>query len=54
VAVNAKWHETHRMPRPATFEQRVKWHVAHANACGCRPIPRTVVAELKRRKSVGK
>jgi hypothetical protein len=50
VAHNERWHEKHPMPRPATLAQRVCWHLAHADACGCRPIPRTVVAELKRMK----
>jgi hypothetical protein len=27
----------------------VKWHVAHARACGCREIPPTIVAELSAR-----
>jgi hypothetical protein len=50
MAINATWHAKHPMPKPATLDQRVKWHVAHAKACGCRPIARTVVDELKRRK----
>ncbi|MGH7696674.1 MAG: hypothetical protein ACRENH_16925 [Gemmatimonadaceae bacterium] len=37
------------MPQRATLDQRVKWHVAHAKACGCRAIPKTVLLELKRR-----
>ena len=48
--MNAAWHQKHPMPRPATLAQRVRWHVAHAKACGCRPIPRTISAELERRK----
>jgi hypothetical protein len=47
--LNAAWHRTHRMPPNATLEQRLKWHRGHAKACGCREIPRTVLAELKRR-----
>jgi hypothetical protein len=50
MALNASWHAKHPMPRPATLEQRVKWHVAHAKACGCRTMPRTVLAQLLRRK----
>jgi hypothetical protein len=37
------------MPKNATMDQRVTWHLAHAKACGCRTIPKTVAAELKRR-----
>ncbi len=47
--MNAAWHDAHPMPPRATLDQRVAWHVAHAKACGCRPMPATVVAELKRR-----
>lgn len=27
------------MPAKATQERRLEWHLAHAVACGCRPIP---------------
>ena len=47
--LNAAWHDAHPMPARATLAKRVDWHVAHAKACGCRPMPATVVAELKRR-----
>jgi len=39
MARNASWHAKHPMPKPATLAQRVKWHAAHAKACGCRPVP---------------
>jgi hypothetical protein len=47
--LNATWHDAHPMPKGATLDQRVAWHLAHAKACGCRAIPATVAAELKRR-----
>ena len=47
AAVNARWHAAHPMPPKATLDQRVRWHLAHAKACGCRPMPATVVAALK-------
>jgi hypothetical protein len=47
--MNAAWHKAHRMPARPSLEQRVTWHVAHAAACGCRPIPLTVLRELARR-----
>jgi hypothetical protein len=47
--LNAKWHAGHRMPTNAQLEQRVKWHIAHARACGCREIPATIVTVLKSR-----
>ena len=43
------WHDAHPMPRNPTMAQRVRWHVAHAKACGCRKIPANVVRELATR-----
>jgi len=40
------WHETQPLLRNATKAQRVKWHVVHAQACGCRGIPKTVVKRV--------
>jgi hypothetical protein len=51
---NARWHVAHRMPRNPSLQQRVSWHVAHAAHCACRPMPATVVAELKRRDRLGR
>jgi hypothetical protein len=48
--VNATWHGRHPMPPKATLEQRITWHLAHAKACGCREIPKTVLAELRARR----
>lgn len=50
--INTTWHQKHRMPPRPTLEQRVSWHVAHARWCGCRAMPATVIAELKRRDGV--
>jgi hypothetical protein len=47
--LNARWHAAHPMPPRATMPQRVTWHLAYAKACGCREIPESVVAQLKRR-----
>lgn len=44
MKTNAAWHRAHRMPKNATLAQRVKWHVAHAKHCGCRPMPASVRA----------
>jgi hypothetical protein len=49
--ISASWHKAHRLPRNATLEQRVQWHVAHARNCGCWPeLPPPIVAELERRR----
>jgi hypothetical protein len=45
--LNAKWHRQHVMPKNPSMAQRLRWHVAHARACGCRPMPQSVAAELR-------
>ena len=37
--VNAQWHARHPMPRTATPEQALAWHLEHQRHCACRPIP---------------
>jgi hypothetical protein len=41
-SLDAVWHRANRMPRNATVEQRIDWHVAHARVCGCREMPASV------------
>lgn len=38
AGINRDWHSTHRMPRNATEDERIAWHLEHARMCGCRPI----------------
>lgn len=40
--INAQWHETHRLDRKATLDQRIAWHLEHARECGCRDMPETI------------
>jgi hypothetical protein len=40
------------MPARATLAQRVRWHAAHARACGCRAMPASIAAELRTRERV--
>ncbi len=47
--INADWHTKHPMPKNASMDERIRWHVAHARTCGCREIPKTVLAEMERR-----
>jgi hypothetical protein len=37
------------MPRKATLEERVQWHVEHQTKCGCREIPESIRVQLKKR-----
>jgi hypothetical protein len=34
--INREWHAANKVPKNATFEQRVEWHVGHLENCGCR------------------
>ena len=57
MPINAEWHRKHPMPPRASMAQRMRWHVAHAKHCGCRPIPATVrahIAAAKRTKRAKK
>jgi hypothetical protein len=47
--INAAWHKQNPMPPRPTAEQRLRWHVAHAKACGCRKLTTAALNELKRR-----
>jgi len=48
--MNKGWHAANKMPKNASLEDRIRWHVAHAKVCGCRPVPESLLAEIKKRK----
>jgi hypothetical protein len=48
-SLNKQWHEGHRLGSGASLDDRLQWHVEHAKACGCRPIPTRVLEEIGRR-----
>lgn len=48
AAMNATWHRHHPMPPWPTLEQRIAWHEAHVHACGCRPMPVSLVEAARR------
>jgi hypothetical protein len=41
--MNTGWHRQHPMPKNASREQRVQWHIEHQQHCLCRPIPLKVL-----------
>lgn len=47
MSMNKAWREKHKMPKNATFEQRVKWHLAHQKNCSCREIPDKLLQAMK-------
>lgn len=40
--MNADWHKEHVLGSRASMDERERWHVQHAQECGCRPIPKAV------------
>lgn len=49
MALNREWHLAHPMPRKATPEERLHWHLAHAANCSCRDMPLSIRKELEAR-----
>lgn len=40
--INKEWHLKNRMPKNATLEQRIKWHIEHEKNCKCRKMPEKI------------
>jgi hypothetical protein len=51
MKINAEWHRAHRMPKNATPQQRLQWHLAHAKACSCRPLTTDMLERLRKAAS---
>lgn len=49
MAINKDWHLAHPMPKNATLDERLHWHLAHAAECGCREMPLSIRKELEAR-----
>jgi hypothetical protein len=49
MKINKEWHLKNKMPNPATFEERVQWHLEHQKNCDCRPIPDKLAEEMKKK-----
>ena len=51
MAINKDWHLKNKMPKNASFEERVKWHTDHNKNCDCHPgFPKKLEEEMKKRK----
>ena len=46
MKMNKEWHLKNKISAKATFDQRVKWHIAHQKNCACRPIPAKLAEEM--------
>ena len=49
--MNAEWHRAHVLGLGASVDDRVAWHLEHARACACRPVPDDI-AELIRARGL--
>ena len=45
--LNKEWHAKNRMPKNATLDERVQYHLEHSKKCGCRPVPESVLAYVR-------
>jgi hypothetical protein len=41
------------MPKNPSMDARIRWHLQHSRYCGCRPVPKGVEAEIRRRAKAG-
>lgn len=49
MKLNAQWHTSHKMPKNASLDDRVTWHLEHAANCSCRPLHGKILEEIQRR-----
>lgn len=49
LKINKEWHLAHLMPKNATLDQRIQWHIEHAKNCNCREMPEKIKEEIKKR-----
>ncbi|MDX1601703.1 MAG: hypothetical protein R3209_01435 [Salinimicrobium sediminis] len=47
--INREWHALHKMPKNPGMDQRIAWHLEHAQHCGCRKIEGKLAEEMKKR-----
>ena len=52
MKLNKEWHLKHPMPKNATLDQRIAWHVEHKKNCACRDIPEKLKTEMAKRKKI--
>jgi len=48
--INKEWHLKNLMSKDASFEERIKWHIAHNRNCSCRPgFHKKLLEEMKKK-----
>ena len=50
--VNSAWHYNHPLPKDATLDQRMDWHLEHVEHCNCRDIPARLKEQIRKRARV--
>jgi len=45
---NKEWHLVNTMHKNPTFDERIKWHLAHVKNCACRPLHGKILEEIKK------
>jgi len=50
VAINRKWHLKNKMPKNPSLAEKIKWHIAHAKECACRPVPESIRKVIEAKK----
>lgn len=51
--MNTDWHSEHVLGSNASLDERVRWHLQHAEKCACRPIPKDVQDAIDARARQG-
>lgn len=50
MKLNSVWHQANKMPKNATLDQRIEWHLEHMKNCQCRTnLPEKIKTEMQRR-----
>jgi hypothetical protein len=44
------WHKENKMPKNPSLDERITWAIGHGGNCACRPIPESLLVEIKKRK----
>ncbi|MFA4872578.1 MAG: hypothetical protein WC659_01430 [Patescibacteria group bacterium] len=54
MPLSKSWRLKHKMPNPPaggpTEAQRLRWRLAHAKRCACKPIPDSLKKELMKKR----
>lgn len=49
ILINKAWHLNNKMPKNATIDQRIVWHLEHLKNCQCiTDVPEKLKEEMKK------